>query len=172
MRNLLLLILLFLFLWSPGFTQDPTLSSLKLLSWNIQDFGRSKDKKEIRQIAEFLRDYDLVAIQEVVATNTSGPKAVARLADELDRMGNDWDYRISDPTDSPPYKTERYAFLWKTDRVKPVGRAWLADSLPEAVFREPYMGRFSFDGRTFLIANFHARRGQISPRRKSPCWLP
>ena len=168
MRNFLLLCFLLLILGLPGFSQDATVHSLKLLSWNIQDFGRSKDKKEIRQIAEFLRDYDLVAIQEVVAKNTSGPKAVARLADELDRMGNNWDYRISDPTDSPPYKTERYAFLWKTDRVKPVGSAWLEGSLPEAVFREPYMGRFSVEGDTVLLANFHARRGADKPEEEIP----
>lgn len=146
--------------------QDST--HLKIISWNIQDFGRSKDKKEIRQIAEFLRDYDLVAIQEVAVNTANGPKAVARLADELSRMGFAWDYRISEPTNSPPYKGERYAFLWKPSRVQNLGRFWLEESFPEIVFREPYMGRFQFDGKTFLIANFHARRGPDRPEEEIP----
>jgi hypothetical protein len=33
------------------------------------------------------------------------------------------DYVISDPTSSSAYKTERYAFIWKT--IKKIGRAWL-----------------------------------------------
>ena len=167
MRPLFLNLLFLAVLWNSGYAQDSSSISLKLLTWNIQDFGRSKDKAEIRQIAEFLRDYDLVAVQEVVA-GASGPKAVAHLADELDRMGHNWDYRISDRTDSPPYKTERYAFLWKTDRVKPVGQAWLEDSLPETVFREPYLGRFQAGDQVVLLANFHARRGADLPEEEFP----
>lgn len=157
----------FLFLVLP-FLPAQDSAHLKIISWNIQDFGRSKDKKEIRQIAEFLREYDLVAIQEVAVNTTNGPKAVARLADELGRMGFAWDYRISNPTNSPPYKGERYAFLWKPSRVQNLGRFWLEESLPETVFREPYMGRFQFDGKSFLIANFHARRGADKPEEEIP----
>jgi endonuclease/exonuclease/phosphatase family metal-dependent hydrolase len=168
-RLVLPLLILVSVAWHPLAGQDPTASSpLKLASWNIQDFGRSKNKQEIRQMAEYLRNFDLVAIQEVVANNTSGPKAVARLVDELDRMGANWDYRISDPTDSPPYKTERYAFLWRTDRVKNIGRPWLEASLPEAVYREPYMGRFESEGLRFLLVNFHARRGADKPEEEIP----
>ncbi len=46
-----------------------------------------------------------------------GAQAVARLADELNRKGTKWDYVISDPTSSSAYKTERYAFIWKTSKV-------------------------------------------------------
>ncbi len=145
-----------------------SLTTLRLASWNIQDFGRSKDKEEMLLIAQHLREFDLVAIQEVVSNNSSGPKAVARLADELDRMGHDWDYRISDPTDSPGSKTERYAFLWKTDRVKLLGKTWLESSLPDTVFREPYLARFEFNGDSILIASFHARRGADRPEEEVP----
>lgn len=166
MKHLFRIILLLFSALSLLQAQDST--HLKILSWNIQDFGRSKDKKEIRQIAEFLRDYDLVAIQEVAVNSANGPKAVARLADELGRMGFAWDYRISDPTNSPPYKGERYAFLWKPSRVQNLGSFWLEESLPETVFREPYMGRFRFKGKTILIANFHARRSADKPEEEIP----
>jgi hypothetical protein len=74
-------------------------------------------------IANYLRDYDIIAVQEVVA-GYGGVQAVARLADELNRTGTKWDYIISDPTSSP-YKTERYAFIWKTNKLKQIGKAWL-----------------------------------------------
>jgi endonuclease/exonuclease/phosphatase family metal-dependent hydrolase len=140
-------------------------SQTTLISWNIRDLGRTKSDTEIRQMAEIVREADLVAIQEVVA-GYGGAQAVARLADELNRMGAKWDYRISDPTASPPYKTERYAFLWKTSRVQLVGRPWLERSLAETVYREPYMGRFRIDGRTVLVCNYHARRYDENPEEE------
>ena len=79
--------------------------------------GKSKDDQEIEVMAQSLKDADLVAIQEVVA-GYGGSQAVARLAEALNRKGDRWDYRISDPTSSTPQTREKYAFLWKTRRVK------------------------------------------------------
>lgn len=157
MPNLLLLALTLL--------QTPGLAQTTLISWNIRDFGQSKSDAEIRQIAQILRDADLVALQEVVA-GPGGAQAVARLADELNRTGAKWDYRVSDPTSSPPYKTERYAFLWKTSRVQLIGRPWLEQNLPEMVYREPFMGRFRIGGQTILLTNFHARRYDENPEEE------
>ena len=93
----------------------PIFSQTKLLSWNLENFGKSKSDQEISFIANTIKDYDIITIQEVVAGN-GGAQAVVRLADELNRKGSKWDYRISDPTSSSSYKTERYAFLWKTSK--------------------------------------------------------
>src|SRR6218665_2002392 len=87
-------------------------AQLKTLSWNIENFGSSKTDFAILFIANTVKEYDVVALQEIVA-GEGGAKAVARLADELNRKGSQWDYAISDPTSSSAYKTERYAFLWK-----------------------------------------------------------
>jgi deoxyribonuclease-1-like protein len=54
--SLLLLLLCFI-----GFSQT------KLLSWNLENFGKSKSQETISYIANTLRDYDIIAIQEVVA---------------------------------------------------------------------------------------------------------
>jgi deoxyribonuclease-1-like protein len=88
-------------------------NTLKIASWNIQDLGRSKNAEEINSIAKILRNFDLVAIQEVVAKDPAGAQAVTKIVDELNRMGSKWDYQISNPTKSPSvYMSERYAFLW------------------------------------------------------------
>ena len=61
-------------------------SQTKLLSWNFENFGKSKSEETINYIANSLREYDIIAIQEVVA-GYGGAQAVARLADELNRKG-------------------------------------------------------------------------------------
>lgn len=82
-------------------------SQVKLLSWNIENLGSSKSESEIAFMAKTVKDYDILAIQEVVAGH-GGAQAVAKLTAALIRMGAKWDYSISDPTSSSAYKTERY----------------------------------------------------------------
>ena len=61
-------------------------SQVKLLSWNIENLGKSKSDSAITYIANTVKDYDVVVIQEVVAGN-GGAQAVAKLAGELNRKG-------------------------------------------------------------------------------------
>ncbi|WP_225034699.1 endonuclease/exonuclease/phosphatase family protein [Winogradskyella sp. SM1960] len=147
---------------------NATLSSdtLKLITWNIQDLGQTKDDTEIAFMVNILKDYDIVAIQEVVAKHPAGAQKVAQIADELNRKGAKWDYRISDPTNSPSvYMSERYAFLWKTSKVDLKGRAFLDDEMASLMAREPYMARFNLKGSdtTFMVANFHSRKHNDQP---------
>src|SRR5882672_4396646 len=72
--------------------------NIKICSWNLMDFGKSKSDSEIQLIANTLKNYDIVLIQEVVAKDPGGAQAVARLSESLNRKGAKWDYRISDPT--------------------------------------------------------------------------
>jgi len=119
--------------------------TFSIVSWNISHFGKTKDASEINQIAKLIRDFDIVAIQEVVAVDPAGAKAVARLADELNRMGARWDYRVSDPTNSSSGKKERYAFLWKSKKIKLKGRPWLDKTFDDIIIREPYLARFQIE---------------------------
>jgi deoxyribonuclease-1-like protein len=127
----------------------------KILSWNLENFGKSKTERTISYIANTLKDYDIVAIQEVVAGN-GGAQAVARLADELNRKGTKWDYTISEPTTSSAYKTERYAFLWKTNSVTKIGKAWLEKKYGLEIEREPYFCTFKYKEKQFTLVSFHA----------------
>ena len=131
------------------------LSQTKLISWNIENFGKSKSEETINYIANTLREYDIIAIQEVVA-GYGGAQAVAKLADELNRKGAKWDYVISDPTSSSAYKTERYAFIWKTNKVKKIGRPWLEQKYHLEIDREPYFCTFEYENKQFTVVNFHA----------------
>ena len=144
MKKYLLLILL----TSNAFSQT-------LLSWNLENFGKSKSPQTIAYIAKTVNDYDIIAIQEVVA-GQGGTQAVAKLAAALNQSGSQWSYTISDPTSSSAYKTERYAFLWKTGKVKKIGNAWLEKKYGLLIDREPYYCTFQYESKQFTLVNFHA----------------
>lgn len=129
--------------------------AITLISWNLKNMGSSKDDTEIRFIAQTIRHADVVAIQEVVI-NPSGAQAVARLVLELNTMGAVWDYVVSNPTCSAPYRTERYAYLWKKSKVKLVGRPWLENIYAQQIDREPFLATFNAKGKKFTLVNFHA----------------
>jgi len=137
-----------------------------LATWNIQHLGQSKTDEDMVFMAEVLRDFDIVAIQEVVAKHPAGAQKVAQLADELNRKGAKWDYRISNPTNSPSvYISERYAFLWKTSKMDLVGRAYLDKDLETQINREPYIAKFKLkkENQTFFVVNVHSRTYKDQP---------
>lgn len=120
-------------------------------------------------MAQIMRNFDIVAIQEVVAKDPAGAQAVARLADALNRMGFQWDYQVSDPTQSPsPYIRERYAFLWKPSRVTMFRRAKLDQALAKKIDREPFIATFRKRGEkdNFHIINFHSRPYNRNPEEE------
>jgi endonuclease/exonuclease/phosphatase family metal-dependent hydrolase len=157
----------------PSLPKDPSSSAegtvegphVRVVSWNLYNWGRTKDDQEISIAAETLRDFDLVAVQEVV-TSPPGAQAIAKLDAALDRTGFQWDYRLSDPTTGAG--TERYAFLWKPSRVRLMGQAWLEPSLADPINREPYLARFEHrkTGQRLLAASLHAVPSSKNPARE------
>lgn len=144
-------------------------SKIKLVSWNIQHLGKTKSDDVIYEIANILRDYDMVAIQEIVAKDPAGAQAVAKIVDELNRMGAQWDYQISDPTNSPSvYMSERYAFLWKTSKVELQHRAFLDKELENIFYREPFVAKFKDKStkKLFYVVNYHSRKYTDKPEEE------
>jgi hypothetical protein len=106
---------LVLFLLLLRYSLLPNQTSLGILKTVNQNLA------EIARYAQTVLGYDIIAIQ---VGRLWRCQAVAKLADELNRTGTKWDYVISEPTSSSAYKTERYAFIWKTSKLK-IGSAWL-----------------------------------------------
>ena len=137
--------------------------SISICSWNLQNFGNSKSNTEVDFIASTIQNYDVIAIQEVIA-GTGGVQVVARLVDLMNRKGGSWDYTISNPTISSSSNTsERYAFIWNKRTVTKLGAAWLENHYVEEIDREPYFATFLKEGKEFTIVSFHAR-----PKAKQP----
>jgi len=135
---------------------------VSILTWNLQNLGASKSDDTVKFIAETIAPYDVVALQEVVA-GPNGAKAVARLSAELNRTGAQWNYIISDPTQGEPNHAERYAFLYKTNRLKLIGKPQLEKHFAAQIQREPFIATFEFKGKQFTLVNFHAL-----PKKKQP----
>jgi endonuclease/exonuclease/phosphatase family metal-dependent hydrolase len=155
MEHQLFRIFLFFISYGTFFTKPCFAQSISIISWNLKDFGQTKSEVEIDFIANTVKEFDVVVIQEVVA-GYGGAQAVARLADALNRKGNKWDYTVSNPTSGSSYKTERYAFIWKTNKLTKVGNAWLEMQYSLEIDREPYFVTFQTSERQFTLVNFHA----------------
>lgn len=147
MKNSLSLFILFFAIQS--------FSQVKIVSWNIENFGKSKTDSQLNSIANTIRNYDIIAIQEVVAGD-GGAKAVAELVGILNEKGAKWDYSISNPTSGTSYKKERYAYIWKTSKAKLKGNTWLEKKYSLEIDREPYFATFEIDKKTITLVNFHA----------------
>nr|WP_321222421.1 endonuclease/exonuclease/phosphatase family protein [uncultured Psychroserpens sp.] len=161
-----LVITFFSFSNNPNELDFNSVESIKLITWNIQDLGQSKNNEEIAFIAKTLNEFDIVAIQEVVAKHPGGAQKIAQIADELNRKGSKWDYRISNPTKSPSaYMSERYAFLWNTSKVNLKGRAFLDRELESQIIREPFIAEFESKKKatTFFVVNYHSRKHNDLP---------
>lgn len=138
-------------------------AQVSLCSWNLKDFGKSKSNETIEFIANAIKGYDIIAIQEVVAGD-GGAQAVARLHDALNRKGFKWDYRVSNVTSGEnSYKKERYAFLWKTSKLKLVGKPWLELKYNVEIDREPFFATFMYNNKEFTVATFHAITKSMQP---------
>ncbi len=154
-------------------------ASVKIATWNLCHLGQTKSDSEIATMAKIVRDIDILAVQEINTTfETRGPQAAAKLLDELNRTGAKWDMRLSDPTtkEGDCGAKERYAFFWKTSRVKLLGDPWLDKRLKTICCREPFMAKFEAEGKQFLVLNFHALRHNQAPEsevkyfKKIPLW--
>ncbi len=130
-------------------------ANIRICSWNLHDFGKSKNEVEVDFIANTVKIFDIISIQEVVAGD-GGAEAVSRLADALNRKGYKWDYVVSNPTSSSAYKTERYAYIWKVGKVSIKGKAWLENRFSIEMDREPFLANFVVNKSTFTLVNFHA----------------
>ena len=131
-------------------------ATFSILSWNIQYLGKTKSDLELSIIADIVHDFDLVVLQEVVAGG-GGAQAVSRLVDQLDRMGSDWDYVISDPTTKiEGCKSERYAYLWNKSNTEYIPPAVLATEYSDVICREPFISSFAVRGINVRLLNIHA----------------
>lgn len=140
-----------------------TATTYTIASWNIQFMGDKKDNAELEFMADQLKGFDIVGIQELIVGNAAGARAVAKLADKLNRKGAKWDYRISDPTTGVGNERKQYAFLWKTSKATLIGRPSLLKKYQSLIVREPFVAKFKVGNKEIRVINFHA-----VPKKKQP----
>ncbi len=142
----------------------PVSAKLHILSWNLCNFGKSKDQTELTYIASILKKYDIIAIQEVSAS-AAGPDAVNRL---IALMSNNWGFVVSDPTNGKG--TERYCYVYKKSKVSLYDDPWLEQRLDTKINREPFMARFVYDNDVYTFATIHTVPTKDQPENEIK-WL-
>jgi endonuclease/exonuclease/phosphatase family metal-dependent hydrolase len=131
--------------------------SQKILSWNIQNLGETKYKKDsiITQISKVIKSSgaDVIAIQEVV-TSPYGDSCILKIAKIIN-----YNYTISQKTTGNG--SERYAFLYN----KKIKLNWskLDITLQDSIDREPFMASFKINKKDIIIRQVH-----LVPTNKTP----
>jgi deoxyribonuclease-1-like protein len=137
---------------------------LNLASWNIRILSNnSRDDSELSAISQIITRYDLVAIQEV-----RDEQVIQRL---IKFLPAGWNYLISDQVGRGV--KERYAYLYDSQKVKPVGIDYVISDPEDYFIREPYAASFVSGNFDFTLLTFHAIYGDsIFDRRKEIGYLP
>ncbi len=140
--------------------------NLRFLSWNIQNFGQTKSHTEIEQIANIIIDYDMVAIQDVVATENMGEKSMNQLIACLAEKGSIWEYVISQPTKTRKSKRKRYVYLWKPHRVEVVGEGKLLEKLQKKLVHEAFVLQIRWQNQIVNLYNYQAKDYRKHPEKE------
>ncbi|MEM6979922.1 MAG: endonuclease/exonuclease/phosphatase family protein [Planctomycetota bacterium] len=149
---------------------------IKIATFNIQTFGKSKAEKPdvMDTLARIFMIFDVVAVQELKG-DPSIP--INSLFERLHRLGARYDAIVSDPLGRSS-QTERYAFVWDTTRVQLVREsAYLVADSADRMHRQPYVATFQarvnpIDSRrpfSFSLINVHTDPDEVkgdSPRNE------
>lgn len=164
-----------------GFPEKRLDRNLIVGSWNVAQFGRLRDDwiregdpvrnlRGLATIAELVRGFDVLAIQEV--KRSTG--AIRRLVDDF--LGPRWSLILSDVSGGSRGNNERLAFVYDSRRVQPTGLAGEivlvpgdddpVDGWPEQFDRTPYMVGFTAGSVRFTLLTVHIRwaDGVVGPR--------
>lgn len=135
--------------------QEPPKDTIKIASFNIQVFGKTKASKPGVMIilAETISKFDIVAIQEI---RDKAGTAIEKLVAEVDALGIDYAYVIG-PRLGRTTAKEQYAFFYRTDTVEFIDSYTYDDSVGDVFHREPLAGHFKakhgkFD---FVLVTIH-----------------
>lgn len=123
--------------------------NLRIASWNIQIFGKTKyNKPDVRAaIVDELREYDIVAIQEI---RDSSESYFPKLMEELP----EYDYVVSSRLGRTSSK-EQYAFIYREgiDLID----SYVVEDVNDTFEREPFVGVFEVDGYLINLMQIHTK---------------
>ncbi len=159
--------------------------NLLIATWNLRAFGGLTEKWESDEddtpkrdlhsllcIAEIVRRFDVVALQEV----RDDLKALRHM---LRVLGPNWGLSLTDVTKGAPGNGERMAFLFDARRVLLSGLACELvvpeeqldrigpDALDRQFARTPYAVSFRSEGKTFILVTLHVLYGE-DPEERIP----
>jgi endonuclease/exonuclease/phosphatase family metal-dependent hydrolase len=134
--------------------------SIRIASFNIQVFGESKSEKQhvMNVLAKVVRQFDVVAIQEVRAKSQD---VIPNFVKLLNSDGSRYDHVVG-PRLGRSNSKEQYAFVFDTTRIElDRGSVYTVGDRNDLLHREPLVARFRAHGPpsdsafTFTLVNIH-----------------
>lgn len=157
--------------------------NLLIATWNIRAFGNltrkwnsddddspKRDLHSVLCIAEIIRRFDVIALQEVKDN-------IRALRDTLKVLGKNWSFILTDVNQGKVGNGERMAYLFDTRRVHLSGLAgelvvpeeWGKNigeyALSKQFVRSPYAVSFQSNQHTFILVTLHILYGK-SPQSR------
>lgn len=151
-------------------------------TWNVRVFDRVRpawrsvrgdrpirDLSNVACIAEIVRRFDIVAVQEV-------RRSAAAFLAMMHLLGRTWAYLVTDVTAGSPGNNERLAFVFDTTRVRPSGLACelvvapdrsgaRPGGLTDQFARTPYAVSFERGSRRVTLVTLHVLYGSRAADR-------
>lgn len=139
-------------------------SQISICSWNVQNFGKSKTPDQLSLMANILKEFDIIALQEI-NTSPDGAQKLVELVSLLNQKSAfKWYYNISNPTTSAiVHEKERYAYIWKQTKTINAQKGYLDTQWQQQIVREPFIKQFTYKEKSFVLINYHA-----VPKKKNP----
>ncbi|MBW2973463.1 endonuclease/exonuclease/phosphatase family protein [Candidatus Woesearchaeota archaeon] len=129
--------------------------NITIASFNIRKFSdNSRTDEELKQIAEVLSEFDLIAVQEVLGD----PVILNRTV----KMLPGYDYIVSDEVGN--VQKERYAFIFN-EKIKPTSEGRTYYDKFDKFLREPYYASFKAGEFDFTILTVHVKYGESAKDR-------
>jgi endonuclease/exonuclease/phosphatase family metal-dependent hydrolase len=134
--------------------------TIRVATFNIQVFGETKARKPhvMDILARIVRQFDVVAIQEIRAKDQS---IVPQFVDLINATGRQYDYVIG-PRLGRTSSTEQYAFIFDRASIDvDRNQLYTVDDPDDLLHREPLVGWFRVRGPspelafTFTLVNIH-----------------
>jgi endonuclease/exonuclease/phosphatase family metal-dependent hydrolase len=159
----------------PAKRDEPNNPNLLVATWNIKRFGSltrkwtsgdgdspKRDQRSLLGINEIIKRFDVIAIQEVTGD-------LRALRETMNYLGPDWGLLMTDVVEGAAGNSERMAFLFNRQRLKPSGLAcelvvpkeWLDEigehALQRQFARTPYAVSFltNLNHVTFILVTLH-----------------
>lgn len=152
--------------------QDSLANQIRLGTFNIEKLGK-ENEYQAKNAAEILRNFDIVAIQEVMNTGARKTSAIGNVGIEalkkiVSFLGEDWDCVISlEPNGTASAKKSRafntfeyYAFIYRKSKlefVKDSEHLWNEVENPMSKLKDQ---KRQFDREPF-IASFRVKNGNL-----------
>ncbi len=149
---------------SPLMEEENCPHELEIASWNLENFGQSKanNPEKLSEIAGKIRNYDIVAVQEIEDKNTGTAPYI--LQDEIDEI-SEYGMVLSNRTgafceeNSNSYISEQYAFYYKLETIQALDSGEHYPDNDCDFAREPFAARFQSSeyDYSFVLITLHVK---------------